>query len=56
MMQTGRAQGMTTLNDSLVELVKRKVVAPREAYMKAAAKADLKVLLERAGLPLDHAG
>jgi len=51
-MQTARGQGMVTLNDSLLDLVKRKVVEPREAYAKAAAKAELKQLLERAGLPL----
>jgi twitching motility protein PilT len=54
-MQTGRAHGMTTLNDSLLELVKRKVVEPREAWAKAVAKADLKAQLERAGLPLEAA-
>ena len=54
-MQTGRALGMITLNDSLVDLVKRKLVAPREAWAKAAAKAELKTQLERAGFPLDAA-
>jgi twitching motility protein PilT len=53
MMQTGRAQGMTTLNDSLFDLVKSKVVEPREAWTKAVAKADFKALLERAGIALD---
>ena len=52
-MQTGKAQGMTTLNDSLLELVKKKTVEPREAWMKSVAKADLKGQLERAGIPLD---
>jgi twitching motility protein PilT len=49
MMQTGRAQGMVTLNDALLDLVKRKVVEPQEALAKAVAKAELKGLLERAG-------
>jgi twitching motility protein PilT len=56
MMQTGRAQGMTTLNDSLIELVKKRVVEPKEAYVKAVAKADFKALLERNGIALDLAG
>ncbi len=55
MMQTGRAQGMVTLNDSLIDLVKKKVVEPQEAWMKAVAKADFKALLERAGVTLDPA-
>jgi twitching motility protein PilT len=49
-MQTGRAQGMSTLNDALLDLVKRKVVDPREALAKAVAKADLASQLERAGI------
>jgi twitching motility protein PilT len=52
-MQTGRAQGMSTLNDALLELVKRKVVEPREALAKAVAKGELASQLERAGVKLD---
>jgi twitching motility protein PilT len=52
-MQTGRGAGMTTLNDSLLELVKKKVVEPKEAYLKAVAKTELKGQLERAGFALD---
>jgi twitching motility protein PilT len=55
MMQTGRAQGMVTLNDSLIDLVKKKVVEPQEAWMKAVAKGEFKSLLERAGITLDPA-
>ena len=55
-MQTGRAQGMATLNDSLLELVKKKLVEPKEAYVKASAKAEFKGLLERAGFALDLGG
>jgi twitching motility protein PilT len=55
MMQTGRAQGMVTLGDSLIDLVKRKVVEPQEAWQKAVAKAEFKGLLERAGIALDPA-
>jgi twitching motility protein PilT len=56
LMQTGRAQGMLTLNDSLLDLVKRKVVEPREAYIKAVNKAEFKNLLQREGFTLDLAG
>jgi twitching motility protein PilT len=52
-MQTGRAQGMVTLNDALLDLVKRKLVEPREAYLKSVAKAELRGLLERAGIALE---
>jgi twitching motility protein PilT len=55
-MQTGRGLGMQTLNDALLDLVKRKVVEPREAWLKAAAKGEMKQLLERAGFPVDAAG
>jgi twitching motility protein PilT len=54
-MQTGRGHGMSTLNDALLDLVKRKVIEPREAYLKAVSKAELKGQLERAGFPLEQA-
>src|SRR5512135_86212 len=38
MMQVGRAVGMVALNDALMDLVTRKVVAPEEAYAKAVDK------------------
>ena len=38
-MQTSRKQGMCLLNDGLVDLVRRKVIEPREAYLKAVDKA-----------------
>ena len=54
-MQTARGQGMQTLNDALLDLVKRGVVEPGEAYKKAVGKSELKGLLERAGFPLEAA-
>jgi twitching motility protein PilT len=45
--QTGRASGMTTLNDSLLELVKQDRVDPRDAYAKAVARSEFRALLER---------
>ncbi|HSM93871.1 MAG TPA: type IV pilus twitching motility protein PilT [Anaeromyxobacteraceae bacterium] len=56
MMQTGRASGMATLNDALIDLVKKKVVEPKEAWMKAVAKAEFKALLERANVHVDLEG
>ncbi|HWM88332.1 MAG TPA: type IV pilus twitching motility protein PilT [Kofleriaceae bacterium] len=53
LMQTGRAQGMVTLNDSLLDLVKRKLVEPREAFVKAVNKGEFKNLLSREGITLE---
>jgi twitching motility protein PilT len=50
MMQVGKASGMVTLNDSLLDLVTRKLVEPREAYLKAVDKAGFDALLKRAGV------
>jgi twitching motility protein PilT len=44
---------MVTLNDALLELVRKKVVEPREAWAKAAAKAEFKALLERNGFKVE---
>jgi len=55
MMQPGRAQGMVTLNDSLIDLVKRKVIEPKEAWLKAVSRGEFKGLLERAGEALEPA-
>jgi len=52
-MQTSRATKMTTLNDALFDLVKKRLVEPKEAWMKAVAKADFKALLERANIRVD---
>ena len=51
-MQTGRNQGMRTLGDSLIELVRNGVVEPQEAYLKAVNKDEFKNLLARAGIQL----
>ena len=55
-MQTGRGQGMVTLNDALLDLVKRKVVEPKEAYMKSVARGEMKAALERLGVKLELGG
>jgi twitching motility protein PilT len=48
-MQTGRAHGMQLLNDSLLELVRKKAVSPKDALAKAVAKAELRKMLEAGG-------
>jgi twitching motility protein PilT len=49
LMQTGRNQGMVTMNDSLMELVRTGKVEPLEAYMKSVNKAEFKNSLTREG-------
>jgi twitching motility protein PilT len=50
MMQVGKAHGMVALNDALMELVTKKLVAPEEAYAKAVDKASFEAGLKRAGI------
>jgi twitching motility protein PilT len=50
MMQVGKNVGMVTLNDALMDLVIKKLVAPEEAYAKAIDKAGIEVAMKRAGL------
>ena len=50
MMQVGKASGMATLNDALIELVTKKLVAPEEAFLKAVDKAGFEAALKRLGL------
>jgi twitching motility protein PilT len=51
--QTGRAAGMLTMNDALLDLVKSAQVDPRDAYAKAVARSEFKAVLERSGYKLD---
>ena len=51
-MQTAKGIGMATLNDALLDLVKKGLVEPAEALGKAVAKGELKQLLERNGIAL----
>jgi twitching motility protein PilT len=50
MMQVGKAQGMVSLNDALMELVTKKLVEPQEAWTKAVDKSNFEALLKRAGI------
>ena len=46
-MQTQRGNGMTTLNDSLFELIKKKLVSPEDALAKAVQRVELKAMIDR---------
>jgi len=48
-MQVGRAVGMVTLNDALMDLVNKKLVTPEEAYAKAVDKATIPTALKKFG-------
>jgi twitching motility protein PilT len=49
-MQTGKRYGMCQMNESLLELVRRKLVEPQEAYARAVDKSGLVAMLRRAGV------
>ncbi len=51
-MQTSGKEGMRTLGESLIDLVLRNLIEPREAYFKAINKTEIKTLLTNAGVPL----
>ncbi|CAN5355946.1 type IV pilus twitching motility protein PilT [soil metagenome] len=47
MMQVGRAQGMVSLNEALMELVRKGLVTPEEAALRAVDKAGFEGLIKR---------
>jgi twitching motility protein PilT len=49
-MQTSKKQGMCLMNESFMDLVKRRVVEPQEAWAKAVDKAGLLGLFKRNGI------
>jgi len=49
--QTNRGAGMMTLNDSLLDLVKRKLVDPKEASLHSVNKAEFAGMLTKEGFP-----
>ncbi|MEO8574944.1 MAG: type IV pilus twitching motility protein PilT [Pyrinomonadaceae bacterium] len=51
-MQTGKNHGMVMLNDSLFELVKKGLVEPRDAYIKAVDKTNFETMLTRNGMKI----
>jgi twitching motility protein PilT len=52
-MQTQKGIGNICLNDSLLEVVRKGLVDPKEAYIKAVDKVSLKALYERNGIKFD---
>ncbi|HNG94686.1 MAG TPA: type IV pilus twitching motility protein PilT, partial [Acidobacteriota bacterium] len=51
-MQTGKMKGNVLLNDALFDLVRRRLVEPQEAYMKAVDKGNFETMLKRANMDL----
>jgi twitching motility protein PilT len=51
--QTNKKAGMITLNDSLIELVDKKLVEPEDAYMKAVDKSGFEAMLKARNLKID---
>jgi twitching motility protein PilT len=54
-MQTGKKYGMCQMNDGFLDLVKKKVVEPAEAYAKALDKTGLLNLFKKSGMDLSWA-
>jgi twitching motility protein PilT len=46
---------MVTLNDALLDLVRKKLVLPEEALSKSVSKAELRKALDASGLKLAEA-
>ncbi|HEX7601462.1 MAG TPA: ATPase, T2SS/T4P/T4SS family, partial [Polyangiaceae bacterium] len=55
-MQTSKGQGMVTMNDSLLALVQKKLVEPKEAWMKSVDKSGLVAMFKNNGIPIPTAG
>jgi twitching motility protein PilT len=51
-MQTGKQQGMVMLNDALFDLVQKRLVEPRDAYVKAVDKTNFETMLTRGGFKI----
>jgi twitching motility protein PilT len=51
--QTNKKAGMLTLNDSLIDFVDKKLVAPEEAYMKSVDKAGIEMMLKARNIKLE---
>jgi twitching motility protein PilT len=50
-MQTSKGQGMITMNDSLMALVQKRLVDPKQAYIKAVDKNGLLMMFKAANIP-----
>ncbi len=49
-MQTGKKDGMQTLNEALVKLVKKGIIAPSQGLRKSTNKTEYKTVLDKAGI------
>src|SRR5262249_24686800 len=54
MMQVGKGVGMVALNEALLELVTKKLVAPEEAYAKCVDKAGFESALKRVNIDVKN--
>jgi twitching motility protein PilT len=50
-LQTKKSEGNILMNESLVDLVRRGIVDPQEAYLKAIDKAEFMAMMQQAGIP-----
>ena len=55
-MQTSKKLGMITLNDALLDLVDKKLIAPEEGYMRSVEKAGMIASLKAKGYKLNIGG
>jgi twitching motility protein PilT len=55
-MQVNKAAGMVSLNDALMDLVQKKLVAPEEALAKAVDKTGFEAALKRVGIAVPGVG
>jgi len=54
-MQAGKGVGMMTMNDALLDLVKKKIIEPEEAYLKSTQKTELRSAMSKLGFNLPEA-
>jgi twitching motility protein PilT len=50
--QTSRKQGMSLMNDAMLDLVRKKVVEPKDAYSKAVDKSGLASMFTANGIEM----
>ncbi len=55
-MQTGKKYGMCLMNESLTDLVKKRIVEPQEAYTRAVDKAGLLGMFKKNNIDISWAG
>jgi twitching motility protein PilT len=53
-MQVGRSNGMTVMNEVLLDYVKRGLIYPQEAYIKSPSKLEMYKMLDGSGYTIDR--